>query len=299
MKNKKWLVFALVTTLSWGLWGALTGAFADPSIPSTMVYAIWSLTMIFPCLIVLKLANWRFETDRKSVILGCTIGLLGSGGQMLLFQVVTMGPSYIIFPIVSLSPIVTIGLSFLLLKERTRPLGALGILLALIALPLFELSGDSGEASNGIAWFAMTLCVMAAWGLQAYFMKVSNNHMSAEGIFVYMTITALILLPIAYFMTDFSQPINTSINAIGLTAGIQILNAIGALCLVFAFRYGKAIVVSPLTNAGAPLITTVLAIALIGDMPASTKIIGISLAIIAAVILSLEPQNTSQEPSQQ
>lgn len=295
MKNKKWLVFALVTTLSWGLWGALTGAYADPSIPSTMVYAIWAFTMIIPCLIVLKLANWRFETDQKSIALGCTIGFLGSGGQMLLFQVVTMGPSYIIFPIVSLSPIVTIGLSFLLLKERTRPLGAVGILLALIALPLFEFSGGSDEASSGFAWFAMTLCVMAAWGIQAYFMKVSNNHMSAEGIFVYMTITGLMLLPVAYLMTDFSQTINLSIETIAKTGAIQILNAIGALCLVFAFRYGKAIVVSPLTNAGAPLITTVLAIALIGDIPATSKIIGIVLAITAAVILSLEPQDTLQE----
>ena len=33
------------------------------------------------------------------------------------------------------------------------------------------------------------------------------------------------------------------------------LNAIGALTLVFAFRYGKAIIVSPLINAGAPLLT--------------------------------------------
>ena len=45
-----------------------------------------------------------------------------------------------------------------------------------------------------------------------------------------------------------------------MTAGIQILNAIGALTLVYAFRYGKAMVVAPLTNAGAPLVTAVLAL---------------------------------------
>ena len=53
-------------------------------------------------------------------------------------------------------------------------------------------------------------------------------------------------------MTDFSQPINYGRGGPWLAAATQILNAVGALTLVYAFRYGKAIVVSPLTNAGAP-----------------------------------------------
>ena len=59
-------------------------------------------------------------------------------------------------------------------------------------------------------------------------------------------------------MTDFSQPVNLGWDGPAMTAGIQLLNAIGALTLVYAFRYGKAMVVAPLTNAGAPLVTAVL-----------------------------------------
>ena len=256
-----------------------------------MVYAIWALTMIPPCVIALKLIGWKLERDPRSIMLGCTIGLLGSGGQMLLFQAVNVGPAYLIFPIISLSPIITIALSLGLLKERTGKLGALGILLALIALPLFEYSADgTGENTEGVLWFALALLVMAAWGLQAYFMKFSNETMSAESIFFYMTITALALIPVAYGMTDFSKEINFSLSVLSSTAAIQILNSIGALCLVYAFRYGKAIVVSPLTNAGAPLISTVLAIMVMGVMPSNVKIIGIALAILAAIILAIEPQ---------
>lgn len=290
MQSKKWLIFAIITTVSWGLWGALTGLFADESIPSTMVYAIWALTMIPPCIIALKLIGWKLERDPRSIILGCTIGLLGSGGQMLLFQAVNIGPAYLIFPIISLSPIITIALSFGLLKERTGKLGAVGIALALIALPLFEYSPAGGEQTEGVLWFALALLIMAAWGLQAYFMKFSNETMSAESIFFYMTITALALIPVAYGMTDFEQEINFSASVISTTAGIQVLNAIGALCLVYAFRYGKAIVVSPLTNAGAPLISAVLAIILMGVIPSDVKVMGITLAIIAAIILAIEPE---------
>ena len=47
-------------------------------------------------------------------------------------------------------------------------------------------------------------------------------------------------------MTDFTQPINYGWSGPWLAAITQILNSIGALTLVFAFRYGKAIVVAPL-----------------------------------------------------
>ena len=36
---------------------------------------------------------------------------------------------------------------------------------------------------------------------------------------------------------------------------------------MFAFRYGKAIIVAPLVNAGAPLLTAVLSMILLGVMP--------------------------------
>ena len=76
------------------------------------------------------------------------IGLLGAGGQMVLFYALTRGPAYLIFPIISLSPLVTIVMSFALLGERTGKLGLLGIVLALVALPIFNYApadGDRGE----------------------------------------------------------------------------------------------------------------------------------------------------------
>jgi len=59
---------------------------------------------------------------------------------------------------------------------------------------------------------------------------------------------------------------------------------------VYAFRYGKAIVVSPLTNAGAPLITALLALALLGLVPQPLRIAGIVLAFVAAALLAIEPE---------
>ena len=64
------------------------------------------------------------------------------------------------------------------------------------------------------------------------------------------------------------------------------LNAVGALFIVYAFRYGKAIIVSPLTNAGAPVITIVLSLILYGVFPAPVILTGMILAVIALYLLA-------------
>jgi drug/metabolite transporter (DMT)-like permease len=284
------LVFALVTTGFWGVWGAFAGRPADNGFPETLIYVVWAFTMIPPALYALARVGWRFEHDGRSILLGCLIGFTGSGGQMILFHAVRTGPAYLIFPLVALSPVVTIALSVGWLKERVSWIGALGIALALMAMPLFDYAPGEGGHGQGIAWFICALVVLLAWGVQAFFIKLANKTMSAESIFLYMTVTGLALIPLALYMTDFSQPINYGLGGPGLAAATQILNAVGALTLVYAFRYGKALIVSPLTNAGAPLITALLSLALLGIVPQPLKLAGVVLAFVAAALLALEPE---------
>lgn len=290
MGSRAWLAYAMVTTVFWGVWGAFTGLPANHGFPETLIYVVWAFTMFPPALYALRRVGWRVQRDPKSILLGALIGLLGAGGQMLLFHAVRIGPAYLIFPVISLSPLVTVVMSLALLHERTGKLGALGIVLALCSLPLFDYTGSTSSGGYGQLWFFLALGVLAAWGVQAFFMKLANATMDAESIFFYMTITGLLLVPVAIAMTDFSVPINWGADGPYLAGAIQILNAVGALTLVYAFRYGKAIVVSPLTNAGAPLITAMLSIMLLGSAPTATKIAGIALALCAAVLLAIEPE---------
>jgi drug/metabolite transporter (DMT)-like permease len=294
MKSPHWLFYTLVTTLLWGVWGAYTGLPSERGFPETMIYAVWALTMIPAALFALRLAGWKVKRDRRSVVLGCTIGFLGAGGQLALFHAVKVGAPYLVFPIVSLSPGLTIALSYFHLKERTGWMGKVGIGAALCSLPLFDYAPAQGSAAFG-PWFVLALGVMVAWGLQAYFLKVANATMDAESIFFYMTASGLVLVPVAIAMTDFSAPINYGPSGPLLSAAIQSLNSIGALMLVYAFRYGKALVVSPLVNAGAPLLTSVIAMARATALPSPTKMAGIALALVAAFLLALQPEEGRAE----
>ena len=109
-----------------------------------------------------------------------------------------------------------------------------------------------------------------------------------------MTITGIMLIPFALFMTDFSQEINWGWDGPYLTAAIMLLNSVGALTLVYAFRYGKAIVVSPLVNAVAPIITVVLSLLIYQVIPHMIIVAGIMLAIVSIFLLAIEED---EEPS--
>jgi uncharacterized membrane protein len=302
--KKPWLMYALITTGFWGVWGAFAEFPTRHGFPETLVYVVWALTMILPALYAMQRAGWRVRRDPKSILLGSLIGFTGAGGQMLLFHAVHTGPTYLIFPIIALSPMITIALSMLFLKERVGRVGALGVALALIALPLFNYSpgGQSdavsaGASSLGVTWFVYALIILLAWGVQAYFMKLANDSMDAENIFLYMTLASLLLIPVALWMTDFRTRIVYGWQGPGLAAITQILNAVGALTLVYAFRYGRALVVAPLANAGAPMITAIVSMIVLRAMPNAITMVAIALAFLAAALLAIEPENKLVEQS--
>jgi len=294
MKNRLWLMYAIVTTLFWGIWGALIELPEKAGFPATLGYSVWALTMIPPALVALRIISWRLERDRRSILLGCAVGFLGAGGQLVLFQALRMGPAYLVFPFISLSPVITILMSYFLLKEHASRRCWLGIVLAMIAIPMLSFQPPRQAAASAGLWILLSLVVFLAWGVQAYIIKFANRTMKAESIFFYMALTGILLVPAAFWMTDFSKTINWGIRGPWLAAAIQILNAVGALFLVYAFRHGKAIVVSPLTNAGAPVITILISLALYRVIPHVVVAAGMALAVLAAFIISIEPEGESK-----
>jgi drug/metabolite transporter (DMT)-like permease len=287
--KKKWLFYALITTITWGIWGAFSEIPEKNGFPSTLTYVVWAISMIPCALVALKKIHFKLDVRKKSVFLGMGVGILGAGGQLILFQALKEGPAYIIFPIISIAPILTVILSSIFLRERVKTPGIIGIIFAFVSIICFSISSNEGASSEGYLWLILALIVFACWGTQAFIMKVANNYSpDAESIFVYMAISGLLFIPVAIGMTDFSIPMNWGWNGPYLSFMIQILNAIGALFLVYAMRYGKAIVVSPLADAVAPVITVLISLLIYQQMPPTIQLIGIISALSSIFILSRE-----------
>ncbi len=283
--SRSWLTYALITTIFWGVWGALIEIPEKAGFPATLGYCVWALTMIIPSFFSLRKNGWKLDTNRRAVVSGLIIGFTGSIGQIVLFHVLMIGPAFLVFPIISLSPLLTILMSYFLLRERTSTRSWIGIALALVAIPLLSYQEAEG-GFQGYTWIWLSLFVFAAWGVQAFFMRTANGYMESASIFFYMTVTALALIPVALAMTDFTLPINWGLTGPYLATVIQVLNALGALSLVYAFRYGKAIIVSPMTNAGAPMITIALSLIIYATIPHAVIVVGMVFALIAIFLMA-------------
>ncbi|HRE51277.1 MAG TPA: EamA family transporter [Flavitalea sp.] len=300
MKNKQpWLAYAILNVVLMGVWGAFIEIPEKNGFPATMGYVVWSITMIPAAIFILKLQNWKVQYDRRSVLFGMSVGLLGSIGQLALFFALRIIPAYLVFPVIALTPLVTILLAILFLKENTRPIGWLGIALAIIAIVMLSYQPPGNESVTGYLWLVLSAIPLLTWGIQGFIMRWANETTTAESIFFWMMISAVVLSPIAIVMTDFSQPINWGFDGLYLTAIIQFLNAIGALFLVYAFRYGKAIVVSPLTTALAPVLTVVISLIFYKVIPHPIIITGITLAILSAFFMAMGDTQPAEKPLEQ
>lgn len=289
MKNKLWLIFIFITVVTWGIWGAFSGYQISHGIPDTVVYIAWALSML-PCALVALIINkGKLTFSWRGIGLGAIVGLLGAGGQLVLFKALTLGPSYIIYPFISMSPVVVITLASIFLKERANKWQIAGIVVALAAILLLSLeTGNEGSPVTGWLWIVLAVLVLLAWGIQGFFMKFANESMDAESLFVYMALFAVVLAPVAYFMTPdaaefFAQ--EGAMTPFWSSFGIQILNSIGALTLVYAYRYGKAVVVSPMEGL-APMVTVLLSLVILHVIPNPLQIAGFVCATFAMYALS-------------
>ncbi|WP_339896570.1 DMT family transporter [uncultured Gilvimarinus sp.] len=282
---KAWLMYALLTIVLWGVWGATIVIPENNGFPAELGYIMWSLSMLVPSLFCLRRVRWKLDISIEALAYGAVIGFLGGVGQLILYSgAIANGPAYLIFPIIALAPVVTICLSFVFLKERVGKVGGLGIVVALIAIPFLNYSDGDGSVQNSV-WLFYAILVFLAWGIQGFYLKQANNKISAESIFFYMAITSVMLAPVAWYMTDEPLEANWGLDGAGLAFGIGLFNAFGALFLVYAFRYGKAILVSPMVNCLPPIVTSVLSLLILQTLPTAYAAVGMALAIFSAFLL--------------
>ncbi len=285
--GRRWLSYSLVTAAAWGTASVFDAPFVEHPTPDTLLYVAWALLLVPLALYLLSRNGWKLQHDARAVTLGMLIGVLGACGQMALFHAAHSGPASLILPIVALAPAVTIGLSMLLLAERTGTRGAAGIAVALLALPFFD--HGPGMADTLGAWFYIALAVVALWGLQAFMIKLASRSMDTASIFFYLTLSAVLFIPVALAMTDFSRPVEFGPSPATLA---QALNALGALSLVYAYSSGKALLVAPLVGVATPLFTALLTPLFTGLTPGPHHAAAIVLALAAAVLLAVQSDKT-------
>ncbi|MGC0385567.1 DMT family transporter [Streptomyces sp. SAI-129] len=295
MKNgtRGWILYASLLVLFWGVWGAFS---SEPNsrygYPNEMIYIIWAFTMLIPAYFAMR--GNTFDRRPVAAMYGLIAGLTGAGGQLLLFQALSDGPAYLIFPLVSLSPVITVLMATVLLRERITRLAVVGVVAALVAIVLLSIPSGSDDSDSHGPWLLIAVLVCVAWGVQAFCMrKAALVGVNDATTFGWMTISGLLLVPVAFALMG-GLPDAAPWQAPALTAVTQVLNAVGALFLVMAFSRGKATVVAPVTNALAPVLTIVLSLAVYQTLPSVWGTLGIVLALAGSTLMVYSDEKSGE-----
>lgn len=138
MRTNDWLVLALGSLILWGLWGFFQ-KLATNHINPRNVYVFAVLGPLIVAFFVLLSLDFRVEMHGKGIIYAFLAGLVGSIGGLLFVHSVSKGKASIVITLTALYPVVTILLSFIILKEQLTMKQAIGIILALISMVLLSI----------------------------------------------------------------------------------------------------------------------------------------------------------------
>lgn len=132
-----WLPAALASLIFFGLWGFFT-KLAVNHIDSKSALIYQTLGVLIIGLLTLSTINFKPATDSKGFSYAILTGLAYGIGCLFYFVAASKGKIMTIVTLTSLYPVVTILLSFLLLKENVNLKQCVGIMLAFVAIVLMS-----------------------------------------------------------------------------------------------------------------------------------------------------------------
>lgn len=135
VKMPAWFMPAVVAVLLWGVWG-LFQKLAANQMPPRNVYLMSTLGMVAVVLSVLATSEFPLEVTVGGFFFAVLAGICSSLGGVLFLQALSRGNASIVIPFTALYPLITIILSFTILRETITVKQGVGIALALISMVL-------------------------------------------------------------------------------------------------------------------------------------------------------------------
>jgi transporter family protein len=131
----KWLRYALLTVLWWGVFGFLSKIGSAKASPAQM-QILFTVGML--PLLAAALLRGKIDRDRLGATYGVLIGVLAGLGGIAYFAAMQTGKASLVGPVTSLFPLLTVLLAVSILKERMNRIQLAGVLLGLISIAILS-----------------------------------------------------------------------------------------------------------------------------------------------------------------
>lgn len=137
MRVPRWLAYALLCILSWGMWGFVAKLGADRIAPGPLHILATAGTIPLALLAFFQL-RMRLERDARGITYGIANGVLSGIGLLAYYAAASRGKVSVVGPVTSLFPVLTVALAFLFLRERLNRVQVAGVALSLVAIAIFS-----------------------------------------------------------------------------------------------------------------------------------------------------------------
>jgi len=134
MKNA-WFIPAVLALCLWGVWGLLQKLATNHMAPRN-VYLFSALGAISVVLAIVMTSEFPPRLSAEGVFFAVLAGVCSSLGGLLFLHAVSKGEASVVITFTALYPVVTIILSFTLLRETITLKQGIGIVLALFSMVL-------------------------------------------------------------------------------------------------------------------------------------------------------------------
>jgi uncharacterized membrane protein len=133
-------------------------------------------------------------------------------------------------------------------------------------------------------WLVLALASIFWWGLFGFLAKVGSDQISLPRLYLFFIIGMIPLVALAILR----RRGRVETDRLGVGYGILngVFSGLGLLAYYAAMEAGKASIVGPVTSLY-PLVTVILALALLKERLNRVQQLGVGLAIVSIVILSL------------
>lgn len=136
--NARWFWYSLVCVLCWGAW-ALLSKLGSREIPPNTMQFLFTIGTIPVGLALLLARRGKLEKSKSGITYGVLNGVLSGVGGLTLFAAYhTNGNTTLITATTALYPMITVLLAITILREQFRPIQALGLLFAAVAIVIFS-----------------------------------------------------------------------------------------------------------------------------------------------------------------
>lgn len=129
----------MACVLCWGGW-ALLSKLGSREIPPETMQFLFTIGTIPVCIALLLARRFKMEKNPKGITYAVLNGVLSGVGGLALFAAYhTNSNTSLVTAATALYPMVTVVLAVLILRERFRPIQAIGLVFAAIAIVIFSL----------------------------------------------------------------------------------------------------------------------------------------------------------------